>query len=234
SLGYTDPDLERAAAEAVRHREQGVAGDWQIAVPSEQSQPAASEEMTSNATNASPSNANLKRPAETPVDQEDTRYFKLQKKTLGTGLGQIYDPGIITLKPKKEPIETKEEIQRGKPAEVLTPKLTEEQPKATDAPKWTKLQWKRPGEKEGGVKESEQISETIQDQDQAGIANKEEYDSPPSPTVEVKTQVKSLVKAVPDDLVKSEPVEAAVLSSSSGLFKKRRKPAGTSTGRIQV
>ncbi|ESK96667.1 formin binding [Moniliophthora roreri MCA 2997] len=236
SLGYADPDLERAAAEAAHHNEQGVAGDWQIVVPSEQPQQTVSEEATHDATKTPSSNANLKRPAETPVDQEDTRYFKLQKKTLGTGLGQIYDPGIIALKPKKkEPIETKEEIQQEKrPAEILAPKLAEEPPKATDAPKWTKLQWKRPGEKEDEVKESEQISEAIQDQDQTDIVKKEVNDSPPLSTVEAKAQLESVVKVDPDDLVESEPVEAAVLSRSSGLFKKRRKPAGTNTGRIQV
>ena len=35
-------------------------------------------------------------------EEEDTRRFKLRKKTVGVGLGEIYDPGIIPIKVKKK------------------------------------------------------------------------------------------------------------------------------------
>lgn len=46
-----------------------------------------------------------KRPAEAPLeDEEDGRGWKLRKKAVALGLGEIYDPGVIPikLKPKKE------------------------------------------------------------------------------------------------------------------------------------
>ncbi|KAK7035499.1 hypothetical protein VNI00_011792 [Paramarasmius palmivorus] len=226
SLGYTDPDVEKAQAEATRHREQGVAGDWEI-VPAEPSQSSSNEIPPESSTSISTNN--LKRPAETPVDQEDTRHFKLQKKTLTTGLGQIYDPGIITVKQKtKEPTETKEVAQEEpKTAAVSssTTNVANESPKTT---KWIKTQWKRPGEK------GDESPEAIQDSD--AVVKQSENELPRD--AGDKTVVETAVKAESDSEVKSEPIEQAREStvptgSSGGLFKKRKKPAA-STGRIQV
>ncbi|TRM69542.1 hypothetical protein BD626DRAFT_374666, partial [Schizophyllum amplum] len=86
SLGYADPDEERAKAEAERRRTQGVVGDWQYVAPA---LGAPAEETPAN---------ELKRPAETPTDEYDERTFKLRKKTVN--LGDVYDPGVITIKPK--------------------------------------------------------------------------------------------------------------------------------------
>lgn len=69
-----------------------------------------------------------------PIDEEDSRQFKLRKKTVTVGLGELYDPGNIPIKLKK-----KEE-----PEPIITPVL--EEPKSTTVLKWTKVQWKRPGE----------------------------------------------------------------------------------------
>ena len=75
----------------------------------------------------------MKRPLP-PDDEDNTREFKLRKKSLGVGLGEIYDPGKLTipLKVKKqEPTE-----------ETSTPPSTSAS--ATSQPskqKWIKQEW---------------------------------------------------------------------------------------------
>ncbi|KAF8813929.1 hypothetical protein BYT27DRAFT_6363581 [Phlegmacium glaucopus] len=129
SLGYEDPDAERIAAQLEIRRSQGVAGEWQIITPPQA--PVASSSSISTpptaATEADGDNG-LKREAEAPPE-EDSRSFKLVKKTLNPGLGEIYDPGVIPIKVKKK--EAQEEI---KPT-------FEDQP---TRPKWTALQWSTP------------------------------------------------------------------------------------------
>jgi WW domain-binding protein 4 len=90
SLGYKDPDADRLIAEAQRRRTQGVAGDWEIVTSSGPASisTVADEEMS--------------RKREADAVHDDDRHFKLRKKTLMTGLGEIYDPGIIPIKPKKK------------------------------------------------------------------------------------------------------------------------------------
>jgi len=43
----------------------------------------------------------LKRPPH-PLDEEDLRAFKFRKRQLNTGLGEIYDPGLIPIKVKEK------------------------------------------------------------------------------------------------------------------------------------
>lgn len=78
----------------------------------------------------------LKRPAED--NQDDTRSFKLRKKTLATGLGEIYDPGVITLKPKKKEVKEEEETK----SSVDVPDVS----RAGEKPKWIPLQLKPPSQ----------------------------------------------------------------------------------------
>ncbi|KAL1744767.1 hypothetical protein HDZ31DRAFT_19710, partial [Schizophyllum fasciatum] len=80
SLGYIDPDEELAKT----RQTEGIVGDWQFVAPSASPAPEP----------AAPANE-LKRPADT---DEDGRSFKLRKKT--ANLGDVYDPGVITIKPK--------------------------------------------------------------------------------------------------------------------------------------
>ncbi|KAF8222943.1 hypothetical protein L208DRAFT_572019 [Tricholoma matsutake] len=119
SLGYSDPDAERFAAEMERRRTQGVAGDWEIVPLSS---------ATSSETLESPSvDTTRKRGAELAVGEEDGREFKLRKKTLNVGLGEIYDPGIIIpVKPKKR--------------EITPPAVTDEPSVDTKTQKWTPVQ----------------------------------------------------------------------------------------------
>ncbi|EPT04517.1 hypothetical protein FOMPIDRAFT_10890, partial [Fomitopsis schrenkii] len=103
NLGITDPDEERRQAEAERRRTQGVAGDWEVISVIDPAAPV--EEGAGHAEavahNSGPS-LGVKREAEAIPEFEDTRTFKLRKKTVGVGLGEIYDPGLIPIKVKKE------------------------------------------------------------------------------------------------------------------------------------
>lgn len=61
--------------------------------------------MSEVKTEAGEGEGSRKRPAEVALeDEEDGRSWKLRKKTVGPGLGEIYDPGVIAIKikPKKE------------------------------------------------------------------------------------------------------------------------------------
>ncbi|KAL1736172.1 hypothetical protein EV714DRAFT_279538 [Schizophyllum commune] len=82
SLGYTDPEEELAKT----RQTQGVVGEWQFIAPTASASPAPEEKPVVN---------DLKRPAE---GDEDGRSFKLRKKTVN--LGDVYDPGVITIKPR--------------------------------------------------------------------------------------------------------------------------------------
>ncbi|KZT66389.1 hypothetical protein DAEQUDRAFT_652399, partial [Daedalea quercina L-15889] len=100
SLGITDPDEERRNAEAERRRTQGVAGDWEVVTVGEPSTPA-DQEADAAVPQPGPS-VGVKREAEAIPESEDTRKFRLRRRTVGVGLGEIYDPGLIPVKVKKE------------------------------------------------------------------------------------------------------------------------------------
>ncbi|CAK5281511.1 unnamed protein product [Mycena citricolor] len=121
SLGYEDPDAERIAIA----KTQGTAGAWEVVAP--------------EAPAAVAADAGTKRSAE-ELGEEEAREFKLRKRTITTGLGEIYDPGAITIKLKKRE-ETSEE-SRFTPAGVVLP-TTEPAPPAI---KWEKRQWKKVSE----------------------------------------------------------------------------------------
>ncbi|KAF8160670.1 hypothetical protein B0H34DRAFT_653545 [Crassisporium funariophilum] len=143
SLGYEDPDAERIATELELRRSQGVAGEWQIITAP---QPPVGSSLASSIT-ANPSTSHdittgeggVKREAEAPPDDDDTRSFKLRKKTVTAGLGEIYDPGLIPIKLKK-----KEVLEETKP--IITPAGASSSAGNLLLPKWTSVQWKRPGE----------------------------------------------------------------------------------------
>ncbi|KAH9993245.1 hypothetical protein BJV77DRAFT_910040, partial [Russula vinacea] len=108
SLGYTDPDIERARAEAERRRTQGVAGDWEMVESAPPTEPPSvtGEESTQhvdevqNAQSNQGTSSNKRAvPVPDPADEDEGRW-KLRKKTATVGLGEIYDPGIIAIKLK--------------------------------------------------------------------------------------------------------------------------------------
>ncbi|OBZ70558.1 Uncharacterized protein C18H10.07 [Grifola frondosa] len=134
SLGYEDPDAERLAAEAERRRTQGVAGEWEFVdiaapeTPADEVPPVVDGELS------------RKREAEQEVDEEDGRRFKLRRRTLGVGLGEIYDPGIIPIK-----LKSKEE-----PTVIQVQDTSTTSSAPTTVPKWSTRGWDKPGLNQGG------------------------------------------------------------------------------------
>jgi len=262
SLGYTDPDAERITAELEARRSQGVAGEWQVIAPPQP--PADSESRESEPPDAlETAEARVKREAEAPPDEEDARAFKLRKKTLNTGLGEIYDPGLIPIKIKKkeEPIETKLES-----LDSSFGALANSQAPTTGAPKWTSLQWKRPGDTSQSVRDAPeptttginvkievpsstgaenasststkwakpQWSEPLPDLQQD--AREKIFENTEQPQDVSSTDSKADVKLELD--VKTEEGQPPQLSEApppiNSLFKKRKAPTGAGRGRRQI
>ncbi|KAJ7497243.1 hypothetical protein FB451DRAFT_1163212 [Mycena latifolia] len=208
SLGYDDPDAERLAAEAERRRMQGVAGDWEMVTPS----------SSDVAPAPSSGDAGVKRSAEA-LDEEESREFKLRKKMIDSGLGQIYDPGAISIKLKKreDPVE---------PVQPLTAALALPVSDAVDKPKWAKLQWKKMGDRE---EPAETTAEDVVKLDDAESVQKTEEG-------QVMAQTDEPSDATPGMLIKPEPATSSlpeVFAPSPILFKKRKAPAGGARGRRQ-
>ncbi|CCL99082.1 uncharacterized protein FIBRA_01095 [Fibroporia radiculosa] len=227
SLGYTDPDAERLEAEAARRRTQGVAGDWEVVTVAE------SSTATERDAPATLPNGELgkKREAEQPLDEDDTRRFKLRRKTLGAGLGEIYDPGFIPIKIKK-----KEES-----VDILLSPSDDGQNAATGSgatalPKWSSRGWKKPGESSaettvemnGEQEEPGQAEAALQDpgpqiiEDKASAPTTAEIPSLKEETAAVKEE---------DAAVKTEVPPEAIPAPGGGLFRKRKLPAGGVGGR---
>ncbi|KAK7057239.1 WW domain-binding protein 4 [Favolaschia claudopus] len=203
SLGYDDPDAERLAAEAEQRRMQGVAGEWEVVAPS----------LPEPAPSTSSTDASLKRSAEA-LDEEESREFKLRKKTMSTGLGQIYDPGIIPIKLKKQEV----------PVDPIPP-ITASSTDSTAAgtlPKWTKLQWKKMGD---GEESSEALLET---DNQARSDSIYELPKKEEESASVLDENEAAVKSEP--AAESIPLPDTSISSSI-TFKKRKAPAGGARGR---
>ncbi|KIK67131.1 hypothetical protein GYMLUDRAFT_257069 [Collybiopsis luxurians FD-317 M1] len=224
SLGYTDPDAERAAAEATRRQTQGIAGDWQVVE--------VAPDLNSISTGEDPAPSLLeetfKRPAEDHPD--DTRSFKLQKKTLATGLGEIYDPGVIKLKPKKQKTEEEvksEETVSGNPFSGSSSVVG-----GSEKPKWSTVKWKRAGE--APSKEESQIKLIAT----AEAIAPDIYESG-GPGVEVSpltdaTDAQSETLSAAEIPLKTEPEEtkpslseSIVVEPASSMFRKRKVMTGS-------
>lgn len=244
-MGYTDPDAERIAVELEQRRSEGVAGEWQIITPP---QPPAGSSSTPapgpsdpDSTDG-PSEAGIKREAEVLVDEDDTRAFKLRKKKIASGLGEIYDPGAIPIKIKKKP--EPEETKAGPSAAV--------KPEPADRPKWTPTQWKRPGDasketlpESGSVKLedgtthaestssgssrwvkpqwSQPLPDLKQEERQSIFGVEEPPPTEPNPEVKAEPDVKA------EEILQPPTTDAP--SSSGSFFKKRKTPAGAKRGR---
>jgi WW domain-binding protein 4 len=162
----------------------------------------------------------LKREAEVPPE-EDIRSFKLRKKSLNPGLGDIYDPGLIPIKVKKE-----EAIKQGDSSSSLntaTSILDAGSPSSTPSSKWAKPQWSAPLpdiklEERGKIFGlTEEQTDATEDTSPAG--------QEPKPKVEpgIKTE---------DDQPPIHPDTSNALTGS--LFKKRKTPASAGKGRRQI
>jgi WW domain-binding protein 4 len=146
SLGYTDPDIERARAEAERRRTQGVAGDWQMVEQTPTESPSGTgAESTQHVDDMESAEGNQgtssDKSAVPDPAEEDRGRWKLRKKMTTVGLGEIYDPGIIAIKPK-----VKEKETAGQEKQPSDGTAMPEDTKATTVPKWAPVKWKKAGE----------------------------------------------------------------------------------------
>jgi WW domain-binding protein 4 len=147
-LGYKDLDAERIQAEFERKRSQGVAGDWELVPTSSVVPPPPPDSVQDINQDIKPLSggdsfvvAGTKRDASTSaIDNEDTRAWKLKKKT--ARLGEIYDPGVIPIKIKAKNDPENTEPSLASTAENGTHDLGT---RPTDLPKWTTVEWKKPG-----------------------------------------------------------------------------------------
>jgi WW domain-binding protein 4 len=218
SLGYEDPDAERIAAQLELRRSQGVAGEWQIITPPQAPVPSSSSTEPAPA-NEEDKNSSLKREAEVPPE-EDTRSFKLRKKSLNPGLGEIYDPGLISIKVKKE-----EAIKQGDSSSSLTtatlmPVLDAGSP-STPSSKWAKPQWSAPLP-DIKLEERGKIFGLTEEQTDA-------TEDTSSTGKEPKIKGEPGIKTEDDQ---PHPDTSNTLTGS--LFKKRKTPAGAGKGRRQI
>jgi WW domain-binding protein 4 len=100
SLGYSDLDAVRLAEEMARKQKEGVVGEWEVVVAPV---PVAEVTRTNSVVEPKEEDQRISGPEEEqakPADEDDTRSFKLRKKT--AGLGDLYDPGLIVVGKKEE------------------------------------------------------------------------------------------------------------------------------------
>lgn len=243
NLGITDPDEERRQAEAERRRTQGVAGDWEVISVIDPAAPV--EEGAGHAEavahNSGPS-LGVKREAEAIPEFEDTRTFKLRKKTVGVGLGEIYDPGLIPIKVKKEePASESPSGEAGRPAGVSSSAASAiTRSAATEKPGWSARGWNRPGEGKADEPSTPTKSEAPASTSPAPTTSQEAVKhalEPPSAPVEgwngghpttedaatkIEMRTENLsVKVEPD----ADGAEAAATAGGS-MFRKRKLPTG--------
>ena len=222
-----DPDAERQKIEAERRMKEGVVGEWEVVeVPStgtEGVQGGQTEGQADASHTDTHGDAERKRPAEIPVDDDDIRPWKLRKKTVGTGLGEIYDPGVllpIKLKAKKEDNAASTTSVTSSTAISTSDSVTNNNP----LPKWTAKGWNRPGEHQepSSVPQSTDVEKerhsSPAQEPAPPISEAEPENALPEPT-EVK------VEGVASKL-KAEEVEAQLPSATGSLFRKRKATVG--------
>lgn len=238
-LGYKDPDVERIQAELERKRSQGVAGEWEL-LPTHSAASAQPPGPISNDTkdvkpllgDDAGVAAGTKRDADAAaVDDDDSRGWKLRKKT--ARLGEVYDPDVIPikLKAKKEEPEDSSIAGSGTGGNGVVP-ANSMGTKPTDLPKWTKVEWKKPGD-------------SNRPSDVPSIRSTGDS-SAPAETTAVKTENDVSVTERPNEppslspVPKAEPVpgklevadDPLIEGAGSSLFKKRKsKPSTAGVGR---
>lgn len=247
SLGYEDPDAEKMAAQLELRRSEGVAGEWQIIAPPQAQAPVASSLSISAlpmAATEGDGDHGLKREAEVPPE-EDSRSFKLRKKTVNPGLGEIYDPGLIPIKVKKK--EAQEEIK---------PSLT---PDVQPLPRWNALQLKPRGQDSTGQTdsslngESSLATSTVEGGSSSTSSSKWAKPQWSAPLPDIKLKDRGRIFGLPEELtdvtedplggglefkmepdIKTEddqPPPAQSVTLTGSFFKKRKTPA---RGRRQI
>ena len=205
---------------------EGVVGEWEVVEVNYTGTEGVQDGQTEGHADASHTDTHgdveRKRPAEIPIDDDDIRPWKLRKKTVGTGLGEIYDPGAILpikLKAKKEDNAASTTSVTLNTAASTTDGGTNDKA----LPKWTAKGWNRPGEHHEPLSVPKPTH-----------AEKERQPSParePPPPISEAEPEDALpefveVKAEESSKLKAEEAEAQLPSATSSLFRKRKAPAG--------
>lgn len=234
-------------------KSQGLVGEWQVVKPMHTELQTGDEEKdvkpadcAHGTDTVSLAESTSKRAAESHPD-DDSRAFKLRKKTAVVGLGDIYDPGIIPIKLKK-----KEETTVAEVPSIMMPIPGSSN---TELPKWTAISLKGKGSsvssssaKTEGIDGQSSQSTTEEAQPQASRwakvvwtqpikeedtavapADQPSQNTPVSGLTDKETVIKS--EENPPSTVKAEIDESSTLEQPSGLFKKRKAPANPGRGR---
>jgi len=190
--------------------------------------------------------SNNKRAVPDPAEEDGGRW-KLRKKTTTVGLGEIYDPGIITIKPKVKAEAVKEEETASQEKQHSDGTSMPGDTKAIAIPKWAPVKWKKasePVDDTNGAAESGPGGDAaLTGQVPADSLNADKDLTPASVNGASVKEEPSPIKvedpapaSVTDASVKEEPLpvkpEAATTpsvetaSSGGSLFRKRKAPLG--------
>jgi WW domain-binding protein 4 len=184
----------------------------------------------------------VKREAEGFLGEDDVRAFKLRRKQVTTGLGEIYDPGLITVRAKKEeppqdapipgPSTSTRTVQLPeRPYPDLsteggaTTKTEEEESSQLSKPnpssKWAKAKW------------SEPLPDIAADDRTPKFGHKPQGRTPEPKQAQVKSEELE-VKVEEESNVSRDAVPIDDDGMSGVKFKKRRAPVGAGRGRREV
>ncbi|CUA66768.1 hypothetical protein RSOLAG22IIIB_00216 [Rhizoctonia solani] len=203
SLGFVD----EAALEAQRRQTEGVAGEWQLVLPTAPApKPKSAEEGEKRGL----------QPAQTEekAAAESSRNFRVGERKVGAGLQDIWEPDIpIRIKVKTETQPAGSEQPEVKPKTEIDYGL----PQATEKPVWKPTAWSKAGEVKQEVQE--ESTEGIKTEEPTAEAPLTDAVPPPQPT------------PPPEPPVKNEPEEPKLDEiappSGGGLFRKRKAPPTT-------
>lgn len=204
-------------------------------------------EAPAPAEDAVPAEAGRKREAEAeaPVDEDDTRLFKLRKKAWSAGLGEIWDPDAvpIKLKAKAVPPPTLAEGQAAGGA-VASASVATGAPIASERPQWTSKGWNKPGELVSSTAASgAQVKSDFDEEGGGGpptlgeVVKSEDGDpqtkSPPplAPTLSPAPKTEEPAIKLEESVAAHDPTPA-----EGSIFRKRKIPAGSAgtRGRRQI
>ncbi|KAF8520367.1 hypothetical protein BU17DRAFT_46702 [Hysterangium stoloniferum] len=236
SLGISDPDVDRLVAEADSRRSEGRAGDWVAVVPPPPPPPPSSFPQNGDSNGGGGADIKAedgtdagqvrKRVDDETTDEYDLRQFKMRKKTAAVGLGEIYDPGVIRIKPRAElTVKQESEITALKQGGHVS-KSAQPLPAATERPEWVTRGWKRAGEgltgEDADALTTEEKSHTISAAEDIPVAD----------TKFVQETIKS---DITKDIKKEEQVDIPSPAPNTGVkFRKRKVPTNAGGRRKDV
>ncbi|KDQ10065.1 hypothetical protein BOTBODRAFT_137162 [Botryobasidium botryosum FD-172 SS1] len=225
SLGYTDVDADFAIAEAERRKQEGFVGGWttveapQPAPPD----PAPHDGQAGTNTDTGVPRASTNIAITSENDNDNPRDYRLGKRRVGVGLGEIWDPGEIRVKVKRED---------------STAKIEEpESSKFSGPPTWTARGWNKAGEGDKG-KEQAGATVKIEGEDGGGVVKREDEGPSISTSTLVQEDTKPHIKeeessptlpltAPAEDSATNGDAQPPPSASTGSMFRKRKAPAAT-------